>query len=111
MEMRSLIFNFADAIQRKRLVLLKFKTLGDGQMLQRKCAPLDIAPSRRSKTKNNKFHLWDFESCEQNHVLSINPDQIIDFKILDEQFKPEDFITWDTLSRPWSVKRDWGTHS
>lgn len=111
MKITSLILNFADAIQRKRFVLLKFKSKGDGQVLSRKCAPLDIAPSRKTKKFHYKFHFWDYDSGDKPHVLSLNPDQIIDFDILDDQFNPEEFITWDTAACPWSVKRDWGNFS
>lgn len=111
MEIITLIFRFADALQRKRLVLLKFRSKSDGQVLIRKCAPLDIAPGKKAKVKNYKFHLWDFDSGKNPHVLSLDPDQIIDLNILDDEFRPGEFITWDTVLSPWSVQRDWGNLS
>ena len=111
METRTLIFNFADAIQKQRLVLIKFRAKDDGQILLRKCAPLDIAPSRKTKSKNFKFHLWDFDGSPRSHTLSLDPDQIIELTILDEQFQLGNFISWDIASRPWCVKRDWGKFS
>jgi hypothetical protein len=111
MKIASLIFTFVDAIQKKRLVLLKFKSKGDGKVLLKTCAPLDIAPSRRMKESNYKFHLWDFDSSFKPHVLSLNLNQIIDFNVLEEQFRPGEFITWNTAAYPWSVKRDWGIYS
>ena len=111
MNITSLIFRFADALQRKRLVLLKFKSKSDGQVLLRKCAPLDLAPGSKTKAKNYKFHFWDFDSSDKPHVLSLDPDQIIDLDILDDEFQPGDFITWDIATSPWHVKRDWGEFS
>jgi len=102
-----LLSTFADAIQRKKIVRVTYVTK-DLQQLVRKCAPLDMAPSRRAKIPYYKYHFWDFESVPKPHVVSLNPEQIIHLEILDEEFKPEDIITWDTSKSPWSVVRDWG---
>jgi hypothetical protein len=79
----------------------------DNATLQRKCAPLDIAPSRKAKIKLNKFHFWDYDSSTP-HVLSIEPRQIIDLQITEETFNPEEIVTWDTKQSPWCVQRNWG---
>jgi hypothetical protein len=106
LKLRQFIFSFADAMQNNRKVLLTFLTR-DNSTLLRKCAPLDIAPSRRAKVKFNKFHFWDYDSANP-HILSIDPSQIIDLQILEETFNPEDIVTWDTTQSPWCIKRDWG---
>lgn len=105
-----LIFNFTDAIQKRKLVLLTFFTK-EYKPTIRKCVPLDIAPSHRAKTKIYKLHLWDLESIPKPHILSLEPKQIIQMEVLEEYFKPEDIITWDTKSSPWSVARDWNNLS
>jgi hypothetical protein len=106
MNIRLLIFSFGDAMQSKKKVILTFLTQ-DNQTLIRKCAPLDIAPSRRAKIKFYKYHFWDYDSTKP-HVLSLDPGQIVDMQILAETFNPEEIVTWDTSQSPWCLKRDWG---
>lgn len=102
-----LIITFAEAIQKKQLVLLTFYTK-DYKPAVRKCVPLDMGPSRRAKKQNNKFHLWDLESSPKPHILSLDPEQVLKLEVLDEFFDPKEIITWDTAQSPWSIKRDWG---
>lgn len=111
MDTNILIFNFTAAIQNKNIVLVRFQTKANNRVLLRKCAPLDIAPSKRAKNKVFKFHLWDFDSSKKNHILSLEPSQILDLSIKEEQFKPEEFIIWSTATAPWCVLRDWGIYS
>lgn len=111
METKTLIFSFTAAIQNKNTVLVKFQSKSNNEVLLRKCAPLDIAPSKRSKNKVFKFHLWDFDSGKKSHILSLEPDQILDLSINEEQFKPEEFVVWNTATTPWCVVRDWGVYS
>jgi hypothetical protein len=110
MNVTTFIFTFADAIQQKRLISLKFKSKGNGRVLLRTCTPLDIAPSKRTKSGFFKIHFWDYGGAKP-HVLSLNPDQIIDFDVLDDQFRPEEFITWNTVASRWCVQRSWGIFS
>ena len=105
------IDEFIQAIRDKKKVRLAFYSKEDEGLLVRKCAPMDYGPSRRAKQKNDRFHLWDYESDTQNHTLSLNPEQISDLKVLDEVFDPSEFITWDTTESPWFIQRDWGKYS
>lgn len=107
LDTKTLMFSFAAAIQNKNIVLVRFQSKADNQVLLRKCAPLDIAPSKRSKNKVFKFHLWNFTSGEKGHILSLDPSQIIDLVITVEKFKPEEFITWSTSNASWCVERHW----
>jgi hypothetical protein len=102
-----LLTTFADAIQRKKIIRLTYVTK-DLQQLVRKCAPLDMAPSRRAKMPYYKYHFWDFESQPKPHIVSLNPEQIIQIEVLEEEFEPKDIITWDTTKSPWSIISDWG---
>lgn len=106
MNLKQYIVTIAEAIQSTRKILLTFKTK-DNRILTRTCAPLDIAPSKRAKIKFYKFHLWDYDSTNP-HVLSIMPDQIIEMKLTEDTFNPEEIVTWDIMKSPWNVKRNWG---
>ena len=102
---------FIQAIQEKRKVRLTFFSKEDRASLSRICAPMDFGPSRIARVKNDRYHLWDYESDTEEHTLSLSPDQVEGMVILDEYFDPAEFITWSTVSSPWFVQRDWGEYS
>lgn len=102
---------FINAIHNKRKIRLYFYSKQDTSTLIRVCAPMDYGPSRRAKENNDRFHLWDYESDTRNHVLSLSPEQIVRLEVLEDQFEPSEFITWDTKKSPWFVMRDWGLYS
>lgn len=110
MNAKDLIMTLADAINKKQMVVVRFKAR-NSQVLLRKCAPLDYSLSKRTKIPKFKFHFWDFGSNKKNHVLSLDYEQIIELSIIDERFKPEEFITWDMTVSPWLIIRDWGVYS
>jgi len=85
--------------------------LGEALKLDLDNAPMDYGPSRRVKQKNDRYHVWDYESDTQRHTLSVNPEQISDIQFLEENFEPAEFITWDIVNSPWFIPRDWGPHS
>lgn len=99
---------FIAAIHGKNKVNLTFYSKEDSGILTRLCAPMDYGPSRRAHDKSDRFHLWDYESDKNNHVLSLLPDQVIDIAVLAESFDPAGFITWPTN---WFVPRHWGQYS
>lgn len=102
---------FIQAIREKTNVRLTFHSKEDLTFLTRRCAPMDFGPSRRTRAKDDRFHLWDFESDKAPHVLSLSPIQIAGMEFLEDHFDPSEFVSWDTTSSPWHVPRDWGTHS
>lgn len=102
---------FIQAIKNRYKVELVFFSKEDGHVLTRLCAPLDFGPSRRAINKSGRYHLWDYESDTKNHILSLSPEQIKSVKILDSEFNPGEFITWDTKKSPWFIDRDWGQYS
>lgn len=106
-----MIDEFVTAIRSMRKVKVHFFSKEDSAVLSRLCAPMDYGPSRRAKSKDDRFHLWDFESDERNHVLSLSVAQIASLEVIDEQFDPAEFVTWDTGKSPWFVARDWGRFS
>lgn len=103
--------DFIRAIRNKQKVKLMFYSKEDDCYLSRTCAPMDYGPSRRAKVKNDRFHLWDYDSDTQRHTLSLSEDQISTMEILADTFDPDEFITWDTKSSPWFIPRDWGMYS
>lgn len=102
---------FLSAIHSRNKILVRFHSKEDKRVLQRTCAPLDYGPSRRANQKHSRFHLWDFDSDTGEHVLSLNPEQIIIIEVLSETFNTSEFITWDTKKSRWFVPREWGRHS
>lgn len=101
---------FIAAIHAKKKVRITFYSKEDGRDLTRLCAPMDYGPSRRTKDKTNRFHFWDYESDKQEHTLSLLQDQIKSIEVLEDSFMP-DFVTWNTKTSRWHVKRDWGAYS
>jgi len=100
--------DFITAIQNKTKICLTFRSKEDGHNLVRLCAPMDYGPSRRAHNKNDRFHLWDYESDQKNHALSLLPNQIVNMEFISETFDPSEFVTWETN---WFVFRDWGRYS
>ncbi len=103
--------DFIKAIYEKHLIRIKFFSKDDNRVIIRKCAPFDFGPSRHSKEKNDRYHVWDYESDTKNHTLSLNPEQIISIEVLKDYFEPSSLITWDVKKSPWFIKRDWGDFS
>lgn len=103
--------DFIKAIQTKNKIRLTFFSKEDGGILVRTCAPMDYGPSRRTKEKNDRYHVWDYDSDQKKHTLGLNPEQIQKMEILDEQFDPAEFIDWDVQKSPWFISRDWGDYS
>ncbi|MEX3012159.1 hypothetical protein AB3538_00690 [Acinetobacter baumannii] len=54
---------------------------------------MDFGPSRRAHNKDDRFHLWDYESDSRVHTLSLLPNQISNIEVIDEEFCPSEFIT------------------
>lgn len=111
MDFNQAVSILVNAIIAKKMVSVRFYSKEDGIVQQRRCAPLDVGPSRRARIKNDRFHFWDYDSDEGSHVLSLNPEQVIEINTLEEKFIPENIVNWDTNKSPWFVKRDWGTRS
>ncbi|WP_447018299.1 hypothetical protein [Shewanella algae] len=99
---------FIDAIHAKTKIKLTFFSKEDGRRLTRLCAPMDFGPNRRAHNKDDRYHLWDYESDQKNHVLSLLPEQIVSMEFLSLDFCPSEFVTWQTN---WFVPRNWGVYS
>jgi hypothetical protein len=103
--------DFIAAIRAKKKVRVTFFSKEDRGTLVRKCAPTDYGPSRKAKAKNDRYHVWDYESDTTEHSLSLKRGQIQQIEILDESFEPSEFVTWNVEQFPWFVPRDWGIYS
>lgn len=102
---------FVRGIREKKKIQLTFFSKEDRSTLIRLCAPMDYGPSRRAKDKSDRYHFWDFESDEVEHVLSLLPNQIVRIEPSEDSFEPAEFIGWDTQENPWFLARDWGQFS
>ena len=103
--------DFIAAIHSKSKIRLTFYSKEDGSQIVRTCAPMDYGPSRRAANKDDRYHLWDYDSDTKSHTLSLLPDQVVSMQVLPENFDPAGFVTWSTASSPWFVARNWGQHS
>lgn len=95
---------FIDAIHNKKMILLKFNSKEKG-VITRLCIPFDYGPSRRYKDDLDRYHLYDLDSPEEKHNLSILSEQVINIEVLNKDFEPSDYVSWQPN---WFVKRDWG---
>lgn len=103
---------FKKAIDQLLLVEVSFFSRDDNKVITRKCVPLDFGPSRRSASNAKKYHFLDLQSDSQpGHPLPLLPDQITVLKVLDEHFKPTNYITWKFEKGSWFLPRDWGQFS
>jgi hypothetical protein len=99
---------FIKAIKEKRIISVKFNSQDKGE-ITRKCLPFDFGPWRRKINPNpDRYHLYDLDSPDGQHNLSILPDQIIEISLLDEYFDPANYINW---TPSWFIIRDWGIYS
>jgi hypothetical protein len=99
---------FVQAIRDKQMIELQFYSKEDRTTLIRHCAPMDFGPSSRAHDKNDRYHMWDFDSDKKNHTLSLSPEQVVSMRLMDRSFDPASFVTWKTA---WIVLRDWGQYS
>lgn len=96
------------AIHDLREIRVEFRSKEDGgAILSRICAPMDFGPSRRAKDKTPRYHFWDFESDSgKTHTLSLPASQITGVEVLDSNFDPSFFVSWEAN---WFVDRTtWG---
>jgi len=99
---------FIRAIFCKKKIKVSFYSKEDRDTIVKLCAPMDYGASRRAKDKSDRFHMWDYESDIEQHILSLKPEQISGIEMLEGTFEPSEFVTWQTQ---WIVPRDWGQYS
>ena len=101
---------FIQAIKDKTKIRLTFYSKQDDMNVTRLCAPMDYGPGSKTKNKDNRFHLWDYESPSDKpfHTLSLLPEQIVKMEFTELPFSPSEFVSWRT---DWIIKREWGIYS
>ncbi len=101
---------FINALKDKTKIRLTFYSKQDDMAVTRLCAPMDYGPGKNTKKRDNRYHLWDYESQSSSpfHTLSLLPEQILEMEFTDLPFNPSEFVTWDTN---WIIQRDWGDFS
>ena len=100
---------FIEAIHEKKIVKITFIAKNDSYPRVRKCVPFDYSTSKIDKDKILKFQMYDLDSPNGQHNLSLHPDQIIEIEKLNETFEPADYVKWEP---DWNIKRNsWGIYS
>ncbi len=98
---------FIEAIEQKLIIQLTFESQEKGR-ITRTCIPFDFGPSRRYRDGCDRYHFFDLDSPDGKHNLSILPNQVINITLANQNFNPEDYITW---TPNWHIDRNWGTYS
>ncbi len=100
---------FLHAIDNKLKISITFNAKKKGQ-ITRECIPFDFGASQKIDAINKieKYHIWDLNSPDGPHNLALNPDEVIEIEVLNENFDPADYVTWQPK---WIYKRDWGNKS
>lgn len=98
---------FIESIHKRVIVKITFNAKDKG-IITRRCIPFDFGPSRRYKDGLDRYHFYDLDSPEGNHNLSILPEQLITIVLVNEGFRPDDYVKW---TPKWFIKRDWGNVS
>lgn len=102
--------NFLDAINQKKVIKIKFNAQEKG-VIERNCIPFDFGPWRRNVSPNpDRYHMYDLNSPDGKHNLSILPGQVVEIEIISQDFDPSDYITWKPPYN-WFIPRDWGIYS
>ncbi|MCX6579895.1 MAG: hypothetical protein NT166_06885 [Candidatus Aminicenantes bacterium] len=96
---------FIEAIQDKIKLKVTFFSKDDGGYITRTCAPMDYGQSRHTNTKDDRYHLWDYDS---SHTLSLPITQVKNIEHTEQSFDPAEFLKWPTN---WIIRRDWGKFS
>jgi hypothetical protein len=97
---------FIEAIKAKKKVSVRFYSKPDSGVLDRVCAPMDYGPGVEKQDDLNRYWLWDYASTAESHVLGLVPQQIVELRVLGEEFDPADC---GNRAVPWSIPRDWGS--
>lgn len=99
---------FILAIEARQKVKLVFFSKEDARQVVRTCAPMDYGPSKRTGDGFARYHLWDYDSPDRPHTLSLRAEQIVSIQATGDYFDPSEFVTWPPQ---WSHPRNWGPYS
>jgi hypothetical protein len=79
---------FLQALNEKRKVRVQFYSKPDSGVLDRICAPLDYGMRGEAKDGLNRYWLWDYAGGTGGCPLGLLSQQIVDLKVLGEEFDP-----------------------
>ncbi|MAC82771.1 MAG: hypothetical protein CL624_01415 [Arcobacter sp.] len=99
---------FLEGIHNKKYLSVDFVAKEDNVLRNRKCVPFDYGESKKYRDGKDRFHFLDLNSPDGKHNLSILPGQVKKVEVLNENFKPEEYVTW---TPNWIIERDWGEYS
>lgn len=96
---------FIEAIAERKKVRVRFYSTADSGIVERICAALDYGPGAGPYDGLNRYWIWDYARSPNSQTLGLVPKQIVEVRVLGEEFQPADFgaVTW-----PWGVPRTWG---
>lgn len=101
---------FLDAIKKKTIIKIRFNSKEKG-IIERNCIPFDFGPWKRNISPNpDRYHLYDLDSPDGKHNLSVTPEQVILIESTGKSFNPADYINWKP-PYSWFISRDWGIYS
>jgi hypothetical protein len=101
---------FLEAIHEKKLVKIQFNSYEKG-IIQRICVPFDFGPWKKNISPNpNRYHLYDLDSLDGQHNLSLLPEKILSIECVGKKFNPAQYVTWRPPYK-WFVPRNWGIYS
>ena len=98
---------FLAGIQNKRKARVSFLSKTTNVMEERIVAPLDFGPLARSNNGKDYYFVWDYTGRWRAHPIPLIPDHVIKLEFLDEDFNPQEFITWNTKKNRWKIPRNW----
>jgi len=99
---------FIEALNEKKKVRVRFYSPADSGVVDRVCAPMDYGPGKAAADGLHRYWLWDGAGNGGAAALGLEPEQVVELKVLGEPFDPAAFgdHAW-----PWAVARDWGSRS
>ena len=95
-------------IKEKRLVVIiadieSKKRIGSKERVERTCVPCDYG---QTKKMGVRFCFKTLDSPDGGHIFLCLENNLIDIRLLDENFDPSEYITWSPTN--WHINRDWG---
>ena len=82
---------FIDAISEKKKVCLRFYSKADTGVIDLVCAPMNYGPGPDAGDNVNRYWFWDYSSNTGTPTLPLLPEQVLDLRILGQDFDPADF--------------------
>jgi hypothetical protein len=83
---------FLAAILEKKKVSVRFYSKPDSGVLDLVCAPMEYGLGSTGQDGLNRYWFWDSASSSGSHTLGLVPQQIVDLRVLGENFDPAQFI-------------------